>query len=149
MTLEKLTRNMINHINDPSKLWKNASIIMGGSIIVGYLCNGYVERKKILNSQLNHDQLNQSRNNQLGKDEALVRAIVDEARSSSWRVNLENALVAQEYFMRWKGAGGEGEDLPKFVQKIINRRDHMLEKDQIDHNKRYYRKKSSGDDSFN
>ena len=57
-------------------------------------------------------------------DEALVRAMIENAKESSWQENLANALDAYERFVLH---GQQGQAQPEFVDKIVERSDRMIE----------------------
>eukprot|EP00566_Odontella_aurita_P035458 CAMPEP_0113547166 /NCGR_PEP_ID=MMETSP0015_2-20120614/12208_1 /TAXON_ID=2838 /ORGANISM="Odontella" /LENGTH=83 /DNA_ID=CAMNT_0000447697 /DNA_START=520 /DNA_END=771 /DNA_ORIENTATION=+ /assembly_acc=CAM_ASM_000160 len=67
----------------------------------------------------------------MSRDEAVVRAMVENARNSTWRENLENAASAQERFALpgredlWTGE----EKHPDFINKIVQRSDEMMNED--------------------
>lgn len=58
------------------------------------------------------------------QNEAMLAAMLENARNSSWRENLDNAVDAHEHFM----LGSEGRDYPKMVAKIRERRDDLMKK---------------------
>jgi hypothetical protein len=60
-------------------------------------------------------------------EQARLRAMIENAKSSTWQENLNNALVAQEKFM----LGNErGEKNPKFMKEIDQRSHQLMEEQQ-------------------
>lgn len=53
-----------------------------------------------------------------------MRAMIENAKESSWQENLANALDAHERFVL---PGQQGQAQPEFVDKIVERSDRMIE----------------------
>ncbi len=57
--------------------------------------------------------------------EAQLKAMVENAKTSSWKENLENAVDAHSRFML-PGIAGREEDTPEYVKKIDQRSEEIL-----------------------
>mmetsp|Transcript_21595 Transcript_21595/g.45168 ORF Transcript_21595/g.45168 Transcript_21595/m.45168 type:complete len:164 (+) Transcript_21595:82-573(+) len=66
-------------------------------------------------------------NNPTTLQEAQLKAMVENAKKSSWKENLENAVDAHSRFML-PGIAGKGEDTPEYVKKIDERSEEILRK---------------------
>jgi hypothetical protein len=65
----------------------------------------------------------------LSHNEAMLAAMLENARNSSWRENLDNAVEAHEHFM----LGSESRDYPKeLVGRIRERCDDIMKKSEED-----------------
>mmetsp|Transcript_31835 Transcript_31835/g.46947 ORF Transcript_31835/g.46947 Transcript_31835/m.46947 type:complete len:130 (-) Transcript_31835:186-575(-) len=60
-------------------------------------------------------------------DQAMIAAMIENARDSSWQENLSNAMQAQERFM----LPGRKTRTPEFVHKIKQRSDDIMEKQRL------------------
>ena len=125
---------------------KFAAATFGASIGLGYACLLYVER---MNPNATADvNANATSDAPPSRDEALVRAMIQNAKESSWQENLSNAIMAQERFVlperhpaRNSGDGEQAENKqanPRdlFVKKIVERRDRWLEEQQVEAERR-------------
>lgn len=121
---------------------KFGAATMGMSLGLGYACLLYVERR---NPSAAADTRSCGASISAAvpsRDEALVRAMIQNANESSWSENLSNAIMAQERFVlperhpAREPSSGErdesGEANPKdfFVRKIVERSDRWLEEQQ-------------------
>lgn len=115
---------------------KFAAATFGASLGLGYACLLYVER---MNPNATVDVNNNPTSDAPpSRDEALVRAMIQNAKESSWQENLSNAIMAQERFVlperhpgRDSGGGEQGESKQAnsrdlFVKKIVERSDRWL-----------------------
>ena len=125
---------------------KFAAASFGASIGLGYACLLYVER---MNPNATADvNANAASDAPPSRDEALVRAMIQNAKESSWQENLSNAIMAQERFVlperhpaRDSGVGEQGESKQTnsrdlFVRKIVERSDRWLEEQQAEAKRR-------------
>lgn len=125
---------------------KFAAATFGASLGLGYACLLYVER---MNPNATADvKTNATSDSPPSRDEALVRAMIQNAKESSWQENLSNAIMAQERFVlperhpaRDSGGGEQGESKqanPRdlFVKKIVERSDRWLEEQQAEAKRR-------------
>lgn len=125
---------------------KFAAATFGASIGLGYACLLYVER---MNPNATADvNANAASDAPPSRDEALVRAMIQNAKESSWQENLSNAIMAQERFVlperhpaRDSGVGEQGESKQAnardlFVRKIVERSDRWLEEQQAEAKRR-------------
>lgn len=122
---------------------KFAVATFGASLGLGYACLLYVERirPKVTADDVNTDA-------PPSRDEALVRAMIQNAKDSTWQENLSNAIMAQERFVlperhpaRDSGGGEQGDSKqanPRdlFVKKIVERSDRWLEEQQAEAKRR-------------
>lgn len=60
-------------------------------------------------------------------EQARLRAMIENAKQSSWRENLDNATLAQERFML---PGRDHGEVPAFVRKIDERSEELLRQDE-------------------
>ena len=67
-------------------------------------------------------------NTQMSQHEAQLKAMIENAKQSTWRENLENAVDAQERFVL-PNRDSSGEDVPEYVRRIDERSREMLEED--------------------
>ena len=125
---------------------KFAVATFGASLGLGYACLLYVER---MNPNATADvNTNATSDAPPSRDEALVRAMIQNAKESTWQENLSNAIMAQERFVlperhpaRDSGGGEQGESRPAnprdlFVKKIVERSDRWLEEQQAEAKRR-------------
>ena len=125
---------------------KFAAATFGASIGLGYACLHYVER---MNPNATADvNANAASDAPPSRDEALVRAMIQNAKESSWQENLSNAIMAQERFVlperhpaRDSGVGEQGQSKQAnsrdlFVRKIVERSDRWLEEQQAEAKRR-------------
>ena len=125
---------------------KFAAATFGASIGLGYACLLYVER---MNPNATADvNANAASDAPPSRDEALVRAMIQNAKESSWQENLSNAIMAQERFVlperhpaRDSGVGEQGQSKQAnsrdlFVRKIVERSDRWLEEQQAEAKRR-------------
>ena len=61
----------------------------------------------------------------LSQEEARLRAMIEHAKESNWKENLDNAVQAQEYFMLPGRSAGQ----PKFADEIDDRSQEMVRQD--------------------
>ena len=114
--------------------------------LAGWACLSFVEQ---LNPDATADPNHRDARNagEMSRDETLVRAMIQNAKESTWRENLSNAVMAQERFVLpsshpassarngggggWsaggRGHGTRNDEKEAFVQKIVERSDRMLE----------------------
>lgn len=64
-------------------------------------------------------------NNPTSLQEAQLKAMVENAKKSSWKENLENAVDAHSRFML-PGIAGKGENTPEYVKKIDERSEEIM-----------------------
>jgi len=76
----------------------------------------------------------QENQGEMSHNESIVRAMVENAKSSSLRENLENAAMAQKNFMLVPvdQSGPDGNEDRKFLQRIAKRSEEMRSKDKSD-----------------
>jgi hypothetical protein len=65
------------------------------------------------------------------RDEAMLRAMIENAKSSTWQENIENASMAQSRFMLpgSSSSGSEKDHQERFIKDISQRRDEMMERE--------------------
>lgn len=74
----------------------------------------------------------------MSQDELLVRAMIENAKSSTMKENLENAAMAQKNFMLIpfdQSVANDKKD-QTFIQKIVKRSDEIKEANATDEEKR-------------
>ena len=133
---------------------KFAAVTFGASIRLGYACLLCVER---INPNATADiHTNATSDASPSRDEALVRAMIQNAKESSWQENLRNAVMAQERFVLPErqlaritdgvehGESKEANPRDLFVQKIVARSDRWL---QEQHAEQARRQKQQRDDA--
>jgi hypothetical protein len=62
----------------------------------------------------------------ISRHEAQVQAMIENARNSSWRQNLENAVDAQERFVLPNRHSNVEENVPEYLQRIDERSKEIL-----------------------
>jgi post-segregation antitoxin (ccd killing protein) len=62
--------------------------------------------------------------------EAQITAMIENARNSTWRENLENAIDAHERFVLPNRNNSDGEEVPEYVQRIDLRSREILVEDE-------------------
>ena len=124
---------------------KFAVATFGASLGLGYTCLLYVERIRADDVNTNATCTSDA---PPSRDEALVRAMIQNAKDSTWQENLSNAIMAQERFVlperhpaRDSGGGEQGDSKqanPRdlFVKKIVERSDRWLEEQQAEAKRR-------------
>lgn len=63
--------------------------------------------------------------------EAQLAAMLETAKNSTWKQNLENAADAQERFMLPGRISGNGEGTPEYVKRIDERSDEILREESV------------------
>lgn len=86
---------------------------MGVVVLNATTKNAYVQERRPLTTQ-----------------EAHFRAMIDNAKDSTWRENLETAAMAQEQSMMMQGGEGKQAGFSNFVKKINARSRKILHQDQ-------------------
>lgn len=71
---------------------------------------------------------NNDKNSKMSQDEAMVRAMIQNAQSSTWQENVENAVMAQERFVL--PGRGNSQDQERFLQDISKKRNEIMRKQQ-------------------
>ncbi|KAI2501244.1 hypothetical protein MHU86_13188 [Fragilaria crotonensis] len=99
---------------------------MALSGLTGYFTMDYIQRTKWEAREALHDRVweEHQRIKSMSTNESMVVAMVENAKNSSWRENLDNAFEAQEHFM----LGSADRQEPKFLTSIRERRDMMAKK---------------------
>lgn len=100
--------------------------VVGTSLATGlacYVCFLFAENRNPSSLRSSGGDAN-SPSRAMSGDEALVRAMIENAKESSWQENLANALDAHERFVL---PGQQGQAQPEFVDKIVERSDRMIE----------------------
>mmetsp|Transcript_15845 Transcript_15845/g.23185 ORF Transcript_15845/g.23185 Transcript_15845/m.23185 type:complete len:154 (+) Transcript_15845:105-566(+) len=100
---------------------KVAAAVTLFSGLFGYGIMQIVDRRRESNLKVYEEQ--QNRSQIITENESLVRAMIENAKSSTPRENLENAAMAQKNFMLLpfdSSVVNESED-QKFLQKIVQR----------------------------
>lgn len=66
------------------------------------------------------------------RDEAMLRAMIENAKTSTWQENIENASMAQSRFMLPGSAssGSEKDRQDRFIHDISQRRDEIMEREE-------------------
>lgn len=66
------------------------------------------------------------------KDEAMLRAMIENAKTSTWQENIENASMAQSRFMLpgSTSSGSEKDRQDRFINDISQRRDEIMEREE-------------------
>eukprot|EP00543_Licmophora_paradoxa_P006292 CAMPEP_0202448370 /NCGR_PEP_ID=MMETSP1360-20130828/7178_1 /ASSEMBLY_ACC=CAM_ASM_000848 /TAXON_ID=515479 /ORGANISM="Licmophora paradoxa, Strain CCMP2313" /LENGTH=99 /DNA_ID=CAMNT_0049065901 /DNA_START=167 /DNA_END=466 /DNA_ORIENTATION=- len=87
----------------------------------------YVQRRQLKNQQdreAEHSliRLRQGSVGSMSHNEATVRAMIENARSSSWKENLNNAMDAHDRFM----LGSQNKNEPEFVEWIRKRSEEIV-----------------------
>jgi hypothetical protein len=100
------------------------TVALGGSVLCGWFCFTIMERDQ----QLKEANVALHRGGQpklMSQDEARLRAMIEHAKESNWKENLDNAVQAQEHFMLPGRSGAQ----PKFADKIDDRSQEMIRED--------------------
>mmetsp|Transcript_17103 Transcript_17103/g.49091 ORF Transcript_17103/g.49091 Transcript_17103/m.49091 type:complete len:164 (-) Transcript_17103:1136-1627(-) len=137
-----------NFLSDGPKFAKFVAVTTVASLGLGYACLLYVERR---NPSAAADSISAADTATPSRDEALVRAMIQNAKESSWRENLSNAIMAQERFVLperhpARESSGEHDESrqanPKdlFVRKLVERSDRWLEEQQAQIERRKQRR---------
>ena len=66
----------------------------------------------------------------LTQTEAQLAAMIENARNSTWRQNIENAVDAHERFVLPNRNVDEGREVPKYVQNIDERSRELMEEEE-------------------
>jgi uncharacterized membrane protein YebE (DUF533 family) len=85
-------------LTHPRNFPKFASVVMLTSGMIGFGVMKVVANKREGNVR-QHDNLEQLHDRPMSQDESLVRAMIENAKSSTPMENLENAVTAQNNFM--------------------------------------------------
>ena len=88
---------------------------VGGFTFVGLLCWNVLEFLE--GPQQQQQQQQSSKPQPMTLEEARLRAMIENAQTSSWQENLDNAASAQEHFM----LPGRSHPTPDFMTKIDQR----------------------------
>ena len=95
-------------------------VTMAVSAYAGFYSMDYIHKRKIEQGARVAEYRRHDREFAMSRNESMVRAMVENARSSSWKENLDNAFEAHERFMLGSKAGE-----PKFMEKIISRSEEL------------------------
>jgi hypothetical protein len=65
-------------------------------------------------------------------DEAMLHAMIENAKTSTWQENIENASMAQSRFMLpgSTSSGDEKDRHDRFINDITHRRDEIMEQEE-------------------
>jgi hypothetical protein len=75
----------------------------------------------------------ESRSNEdMTSDEAMLHAMIENAKTSTWQENIENASMAQSRFMLpgSTSSGDEKDRHDRFINDITHRRDEIMEQEE-------------------
>ena len=116
---------------------------VGASVVLGLVCLGVVERRMEDNLQLTNEEkemigigakssstgncgdTSRQQQRSISREEARVRAMIENAKESDWKQNLSNAIEAQHQFML-PAESKRSMDKPEFIKKIDRRTDEMM-----------------------
>jgi hypothetical protein len=109
------------------------TVALGGSALCGWFCFTIMDRDQqlkeanlALQQHRGQEESSSNRRRVMSQEEARVRAMIEHAKESDWKENLDNAVQAQEHFML-PGRSGGGQ--PKFADKIDDRSQEMIRED--------------------
>lgn len=82
--------------------------------------------------QQKEEHLSEGVKHKVSHNEAMLRAMIEDSQSKSWRENIDDALQAQDHFMT-----GESRvrNEPTFMKRIRSRSEELVRKDTIRENK--------------
>mmetsp|Transcript_9033 Transcript_9033/g.12816 ORF Transcript_9033/g.12816 Transcript_9033/m.12816 type:complete len:159 (-) Transcript_9033:1242-1718(-) len=109
-------------------------------VLVGYGCYSYIE--SLDKSTERHATVRREHPHELTQDEAVLRAMIENARESTWEQNLSNALHAHERFVL--PGHKDNEEDPKYVKQILERSDELMDKQQRQRKLRKQMEKNEG-----
>ena len=120
---------------------------VGASVVLGLVCLGVVERRMEDNLHLTNEEKEMNgigaksssgnggdlsrtsgrrqQHRSISREEARVRAMIENAKESDWKQNLSNAIEAQHQFML-PANSKRSMDKPDFIKKIDRRTDEMM-----------------------
>jgi len=133
--------------------------------LAGWACLSFVEQ---LNPDATADPYRSDARNagEMSRDETMVRAMIQNAKESTWRENLSNAVMAQERFVLpsshpassarncgggsagGRGHGTRSNENQAFVQKIVERSDRILEEQKLDKERQRLRDEENKTEKF-
>lgn len=111
-------------LTSPSNFTKFAAATLTASAFTGWLA-----MKLLVPAQGSSDK------EELTRDEAMVRAMIDNAKSSTWQENLENAAMAQERFVL-PGYGNHSSQQEQFLQEMSEKSNKLMEEKEAEKRKR-------------
>lgn len=97
---------------------------LAGTGLLGLLSFQVVDGRMQASQQHNANGSGDAENREISRDEALVRAMIENAKDSSWKENLNNAVQAHERFM----LPGRPTEEPEFLDKVAKKSEKILEK---------------------
>mmetsp|Transcript_25825 Transcript_25825/g.39676 ORF Transcript_25825/g.39676 Transcript_25825/m.39676 type:complete len:161 (-) Transcript_25825:2860-3342(-) len=122
MSISKISATVVSKDNFP----KFVTTTISTCVLVSYGCYCYIESLEKYSSR--HRTVRREHPNELTQDEAVLRAMIENARESTWEQNLSNALHAHERFVL--PGHRDNEEDPKYVQQILQRSDELMDKQQ-------------------
>uniref|UniRef100_A0A7R9WQK8 Uncharacterized protein n=1 Tax=Craspedostauros australis TaxID=1486917 RepID=A0A7R9WQK8_9STRA len=102
--------------------------IMAGSM--GLTVGSGIILYNLVGRQQQHElraHLHKNKRHPMTPEEARVRAMIEQAKESTWQENLDRAFAAQDRFML---PGRDFGSSPKFVKQIDERSQQLLQKDE-------------------
>ena len=129
--LKHFTRVCLSDKNFPT--FVAASLL--SSCMVGWICFEGVSRTKptSFDEYSNDHTFGQKQQNSMSRDEAMVRAMIENARDSSASENISNAILAHERFVlpeqirsRNQMTKNDKDEEERLVNKIVQRSDDIL-----------------------
>lgn len=110
--------------SNPKTFPKVALAVVVSSSVLGFGLLQIVDRKREANMKMVYSDGNEET---MSHNESLVRAMIENAKSSSPRENLENAAMAQKNFMlvQFDKSVAEGNKDKEFLQQLAKRSEEI------------------------
>jgi hypothetical protein len=94
-------------------------ITVGGSAFAGWILFTIIENRQ-------QDESHIEARKTMSHEQARLRAMIENAKESTWQENLDNAVKAQEHFM----LPGRSKEVPDFMANIEQRSMDIMKKQQ-------------------
>jgi len=97
---------------------------MASSGLLGYMSMDYVLKRQAETERLmlqNYHRVHQPQDGEISEKMAMVTAMIQNAKTSSFQENLDNAFDAQDRFM----LGSQGQEEPAFMKRIRKRSEKL------------------------
>eukprot|EP00554_Chaetoceros_debilis_P011055 CAMPEP_0194106508 /NCGR_PEP_ID=MMETSP0150-20130528/6491_1 /TAXON_ID=122233 /ORGANISM="Chaetoceros debilis, Strain MM31A-1" /LENGTH=145 /DNA_ID=CAMNT_0038794655 /DNA_START=67 /DNA_END=504 /DNA_ORIENTATION=+ len=119
--------NLASAVQDRRHFPKAVVGIVLSSALIGYGLMTIIDKKRE-RSMHGYDELRKMKDTEMSRDESLLRAMIDTAKKSTAKENLENAAMAQKNFVLGQFNKSEthmdGQD-QAYLQRIAKRSDQI------------------------
>jgi hypothetical protein len=78
--------------------------------------------------QQNDEHLTEEEKHKISHNEAMLRAMIEDSQSKSWRENIDDAVQAQDHFMTGES---RSRNEPPFMKRIRSRSEELVRRDTL------------------